>query len=417
VESAWLRLAGPECLWEVGDVRDVQAYFDLIEELDRAGTFDPDQLEVALSELYAAPDAEADGSLQFMTLHKSKGLEFDTVILPGLHRQPKNGDTQLLLWEEVQIDGGAPQLIAAPWVPRHLRDDVPSPYDYLRGLECERSANESARVLYVGATRAIRRLHLVGAVCLDAKNEVKPPVGSFLELLWSTVGGEFLRAAEAPLAPVEQPGSEDFVPKLIRLPAPAIPEMLVARAGMASAANPHEIVRHRDQGSLEASCGTLSHLYMELIAREGETQWQMERLQRLQPAMQSWLQRQGHSAQEAAQGAASVARNLVRTLDSEAGRWVLRSREGGQSEFALATADEHKIATHVMDRTFIEDGQRWIVDYKSAWLGEAADTAALSAFAEQYRAQLERYAGLFVEEGVPVRKAVFFLAHGQLVEL
>ena len=207
------------------------------------------------------------------------------------------------------------------------------------------------------------------------------------------------------------------MPKLIRLPAPAIPDMLVARASMASAANPHEIVRHRDQGSLEASCGTLSHLYMELIAREGETQWKTERLQRLQPAMQSWLQRQGHSAQEAAQGAASVARNLVRTLDSEAGRWVLRSREGGQSEFALATADEHKIATHVMDRTFIEDGQRWIVDYKSAWLGEAADTAALSAFAEQYRAQLERYAGLFVEEGVPVRKAVFFLAHGQLVEL
>jgi ATP-dependent helicase/nuclease subunit A len=417
VESAWLRLAGPECLWEAGDVRDVQAYFDLIEELDRTGTFDPDQLEAALSELYAAPDAEADGSLQFMTLHKSKGLEFDTVILPGLHRQPKNGDTQLLLWEEVQIDGGAPQLVAAPWVPRHLRDDVPSPYDYLRGLECERSANESARVLYVGATRAIRRLHLVGAVCLDARNEVKPPAGSFLELLWSTVGGEFLRVAEAPLAPVEQPGSADFVPKLIRLPAPAVPEMLVASAGMASAANPHEIIRHRDEGSLEASCGTLSHLYMELIAREGAAQWQAERLQGLQPAMQSWLQRQGHSAEEAAQGAATVTRNLMRTLESEAGCWVLRAREGAHAEFALATADEHKIATHVMDRTFIEDGQRWIVDYKSAWLGEGADALALSAFAEQYRNQLERYADLFAEEGVPVRKAVFFLAHGQLVEL
>jgi ATP-dependent helicase/nuclease subunit A len=417
VESAWLRLGGPECLWEAGDVRDVQAYFDLIEELDRTGTFDPDQLEVALSELYAAPDAEADGSLQFMTLHKSKGLEFDTVILPGLHRQPKNSDTQLLLWEEVQIDGDAPQLVAAPWVPRHLRDDVPSPYDYLRGLECERSANESARVLYVGATRAIRRLHLVGAVCLDARNEVKPPVGSFLELLWSTVGGEFLRAAEAPLAPMEQPGSADFVPKLIRLPAPAIPEMLVASVGLASAANPHEIIRHSDQGSLEASCGTLAHLYMELIAREGAAQWHAERLRGLQPAMQSWLQRQGHSEEEAVQGAASVARNLARTLDSEAGRWVLHTREGAHAEFALATADEHKIATHVMDRTFIEDGQRWIIDYKSAWLGEAADTAALSAFAEQYRAQLERYAGLFLGEGVPVRKAVFFLAHGQLVEL
>ena len=83
----------------------MQAYFDLIDQLDAAGNFDPDQLELVLAELYAAPDAEADGSLQFMTLHKSKGLEFDTVILPGLHRQPRNNDASLLLWEEVQIGG------------------------------------------------------------------------------------------------------------------------------------------------------------------------------------------------------------------------------------------------------------------------------------------------------------------------
>jgi len=30
---------------------------------------------------------------------------------------------------------------------------------------------------------------------------------------------------------------------------------------------------------------------------------------------------------------------------------------------------------------------------------------------------LERYAGLFEGDGLPVRKAVFFLAHGKLVEL
>jgi ATP-dependent helicase/nuclease subunit A len=417
VESAWLRLAGPECLWEAGDVRDVQAYFDLIEDLDNADTFDPDQLEIVLSELYAAPDAEADGSLQFMTLHKSKGLEFDTVILPGLHRQPKNTDSQLLLWEDVQIDGDAPQLVAAPWVPRHLRDDLPTPYDYLRGLECERSANESARVLYVGATRAIRRLHLVGAVCLDAKGEVKPPAGSFLELLWGAVGGEFLHAAESPLPPPEQRGSEDFVPQLIRLPEPRMPEILVQSGGVAGGGNPHEIVRGRDQGSLEASCGTLAHLYMEMIAREGIARWNVDRLQQLQPAMRAWLQRQGHNATEADEGAATIGRNLVRTLESEHGRWVLQTRDDAQAEYALATAEESKIATHVMDRTFVEDGQRWIVDYKSAWLGEGVGDAALKAFAEQYRVQLERYAGLFAEEELPVRKAVFFLAHARLVEL
>jgi ATP-dependent helicase/nuclease subunit A len=154
-----------------------------------------------------------------------------------------------------------------------------------------------------------------------------------------------------------------------------------------------------------------------MIAHEGMDRWHAERLQGLQPAMQAWLQRQGHSADEARQGAATVIRNLVRALESEAGRWVLRPRDDAHAELALATAETDKIATHVMDRTFVEDGERWIVDYKSAWLGETADNTALTAFAEQYRAQLERYAGLFAEEGMPVRKAVFFLAHGQLVEL
>jgi len=417
VETAWLRLAGPECLWEAGDVRDVQAYFDLVEKLDKAGMFDPDQLETALSELYAAPDAEADGSLQFMTLHKSKGLEFDTVILPGLHRQPKNTDSQLLLWEEVQIDGGAPQLVAAPWVPRHLRDDLPTPYDYLRGLECERSANESARVLYVGATRAIRRLHLVGAACLDAKGEVKPPAGSFLELLWAAVGGEFQQAAESPLSLPEQRGSEDFMPRLIRLPEPRMPAIFATTGGLAGGGNPHEIVRGREQASLEANCGTLAHLYMEMMAREGVARWSAGRLHQLQPAMRAWLQRQGHGAVDAEEGAARVVRNLVLTLESGDGRWVLQAREEAQAEYALATAVEDKIATHVMDRTFVEDGQRWIVDYKSAWLGGDIADDALKAFAEQYRDQLERYAALFAEEGLPVRKAVFFLAHARMVEL
>lgn len=417
VESAWLRLGGPECLWAAGDVRDVQAYFDLIEKLDMTGAFDPDQLEQALAELYAAPDAEADGSLQFMTLHKSKGLEFDTVILPGLHRQPRNADSPLLLWEEVKIDDDAPQLVAAPWLPHHLRDGMPTPYDYLRGLECERSVNEAARVLYVGATRAIRRLHLVGAICLDAKDGVKPPTGSFLELLWETVGGAFLQAAEMPRAPLESIDNADFAPQLIRLPAPHIPPLLVAEGGMAQGDNPRDLIRNRTQGSLDASCGTLAHLYMEMIARDGIECWSRERLFQLQPAMQAWLHRQGHGSDEADRGAVTIVRHLVTTLESEQGRWVLQPRTGAESEYALSTAEEQKIATHVMDRTFVENGQRWIVDYKSAWLGESADDTTLRAFAEQYRNQLERYAGLFQDEALVIRKAVFFLAHGRLVEL
>ncbi|MDR2874863.1 MAG: UvrD-helicase domain-containing protein [Methylobacillus sp.] len=443
VESAWLRLAGAECLWDAGDARDVQAWFDLVEKQDGAGTLAPDQLEAALAELYAAPDAEADGHLQFMTLHKSKGLEFDTVILPGLNRLLKSDDSRLVLWEEVQIDGEPPQLVAAPLVPRHLRDDTKTPYDYLRGLENERSANESARVLYVGVTRAIRRLHLVGALCVGNKGEIKPANASMLALLWDATNEAFHRAAENPLTPETQTDGGDFTPQLIRLPRPELPRIFSEASPLSHAREKTEEVlplprageacpepcrrgwgegddessrknTRNQQDSLPADCGTLAHLYMEMIANEGAESWSAERLQSLQPAMRVWLRQQGHAAAEADQGSAEVLRNLLMTLASEQGRWVLRARPDAQAEYALARAEAHGISTHVMDRTFVEDGERWIIDYKSARLDDSADFAQA---AEQHRDQLERYAGLFAAEGLPIRKAVFFLAHGRLAEL
>src|SRR3989304_2242748 len=103
-----------------------------------------------------------------MTIHKSKGLEFDTVILPGLDRGSQNNqqDKPLLLWEEVVLPddtrGSVTQLLAAPLIPKISRaDNLPTPYDYIKALEEERAAHENLRVLYVAATRAERKLHLV----------------------------------------------------------------------------------------------------------------------------------------------------------------------------------------------------------------------------------------------------------------
>ena len=47
-----------------------------------------------MEKLFATPDVLADASLQLMTIHKAKGLEFDTVILPGLSRIPSQDDSR-----------------------------------------------------------------------------------------------------------------------------------------------------------------------------------------------------------------------------------------------------------------------------------------------------------------------------------
>jgi ATP-dependent exoDNAse (exonuclease V) beta subunit len=126
---------------------------------------------------------------------------------------------------------------------------------------------------------------------------------------------------------------------------------------------------------------------------------------------------QGHDETAARAGGKRVVQALANTLESTHGRWVLEAREQAASEYALATTDGERVSHHVIDRTFIEDGVRWVVDYKSAGLDDGVAQEKLEQQAERYRPQLERYARLFEHESLPVCKAVFYLAHGKLITL
>ena len=68
------------------------------------------------------------------------------------------------------------------------------------------------------------------------------------------------------------------------------------------------------------------------------------------------------------------------------------------------------MATSVIDRTFVADGTRWIIDYKFS----SPDTSeTIEQFAqrqtEQYQKQLNHYAYLFGQfDSKPVRCALYF---------
>ena len=134
---------------------------------------------------------------------------------------------------------------------------------------------------------------------------------------------------------------------------------------------------------------------------------------------------QGHADAAARDGAARAREALRMTLQSADGRWVLVQRDGAAAELALSSAAGDGVATDVIDRTFVEKGTRWIIDYKTAQkvgtprvlsTGRVGDTA-IETHADQFRPQLQRYARLFADEGLPVRFAVFYAALGRLVEL
>src|SRR4029453_16487421 len=114
----------------------------------------------ALEHLYAPTLPDPAVRIELSTIHKAKGLQFDTVIVPGLERLPRDDERRLLLWT-TQIADGHAGLVVAPLA--NSRGGPGVLYDGLRRQERERLLQERRRLLYVTATRARRWLHLIGS--------------------------------------------------------------------------------------------------------------------------------------------------------------------------------------------------------------------------------------------------------------
>lgn len=431
LEGVWLMLGGPQSLAAPEALHDVEAFFHLLDRLAAARKLSAETLAAHAAELYA-PSDPLGGMLQMMTIHKAKGLEFETVILPGLHRETGGNESSLLLWDEIAGPDGREHLLVAPIKPKGGNGDQPTAYDYLKKLEGERGAHESERLLYVAATRAIRRLHLVGVAVADDKKDdgLKPPAtASLLGLLWPGVARlPFVEALAGMADSVPERSLFDpasFVPPLVRLAESGLAPVQQGVPGMARGGGNIIDGDTPPPGlSLEASVGTLVHRCLELIARQGLAAWPVARLETLAPAYIRWLQHQGHGEAEAVAGTQEALFALKTTLTSEAGRWVLADHAEGDAEQAwssrlsLPGEDGASVQNHVIDRIFVADGWRWIIDYKTVRLAHDEDVeTVLPRRAEDFRPQLERYAGLFAGERLPVRMAIYFPLQGCLLEL
>jgi ATP-dependent exoDNAse (exonuclease V) beta subunit len=440
VEGIWQALGGPRCLQDAGEAQDVTAFFALLDSAEHKGSLDLDRLDEAMAKLFAAPDPKG-GAIQLMTVHKSKGLEFDTVLLPGLHRTLRGNDRGLLLWEEVLLDAAdddsqahlTEALIVAP-LPRRkpAKGAPPSAYDYLQEFEKRRSAHEGQRVLYVAVTRARRQLHLLAKVKpSDKEGEVckAPAKNTALAQLWPALGPQFAMAAEevlmsengataarAIMATTQE--SVQTLPRLVRLAHPVQSATLRIPPGAIKEDAGNNTLATLEEGhSLEAHVGTLVHRHLELIAKDGLNAWLQRDIRQLWPRFQHWLKQQGHDDDAAKAGADKVARHLGTTLQSEAGRWLLSPHQDVSSELALTVSDNGAIRAKVIDRCFIDQGVRWVVDYKTAEPDGDASSTFLTTQIDRYQEQLKGYSDLMGKPQEPVHCALFFTGEGQLVLL
>jgi ATP-dependent exoDNAse (exonuclease V) beta subunit len=399
VEGAWLALGGPACVEDATDLEDAGIYLDALGEAERSGSL-PDlaAFEERLEKLWALPDARAQANdVQIMTIHKSKGLEFDHVIVPGLGRAPRSDDKRLFLWIE-RAGRGAPELLVAP-IEEAGADDDPI-YAWLRKLDAERAGHEAARLLYVAATRAKKRLHLLGDVRIEGEGDAaaprKPNSATLLAKLWPAVEGKFRAAAALAEAREKKPEVRQLPNQdLVRLTSgwrSPEPPAAVSWQAPVEEARVQDAIEFSWAGETARHVGTVVHRWLQRIAEDELNGWSAERVERLRETFGRQLEDRGVQAAEISEAAARVIDALKKTLADERGRWLLGPQREAKSEYRLSAVGKEGLRSYVIDRVFVdENGERWIVDWKTSRHEGAEIEAFLDRERERYRGQMEKY--------------------------
>jgi ATP-dependent exoDNAse (exonuclease V) beta subunit len=416
VRSAWLGLGGGATARSATDLVDAERYFGFLDQHDLGGDLDdPGQLEVLADELFAAPDVEAGDAVQLMTVHKAKGLEFDHVFLPGLDRGLAGETGRLLRWLE-QVGPDGPELIFAPVEP--VGEEKDPLHRALRDLESRRDALEQDRLLYVAATRARERLYLSAGVADDDPETGAPPApprGSPLARLWHTIGHDFLSGRDG--AP-GQAGQAGFAAAVLRRltgdwqrPAPArAPSWTEGPAGeLPSGAG----VEYDWAGRTSRAVGMAVHRMLEIIARDGPHAWPEARLAAAAPLVRVLLAEAGISPPDLDPLSARCMKAIESTLADPRGRWILDAGHGeARSERGISGYVDGRLVQGVVDRSFVDDGTLWIVDFKAGRHEGGGLETFLDREQARYREQLERYAVLLApDHDGPVRLGLYFPQH------
>ncbi len=417
VEDCWLALGGPALLANGAAVDNVYRYFDVLAKHERTGSLDD---VAALETLLDLERVSASGSarLQIMTMHKAKGLEFEHVLLYGLGRRPGSSGRSVLSWFDLPDEHGAERKIISPVGPRVEVDNDPV-HRYIEQAEAAKDRYERGRLLYVACTRARKSLHLLGHAPASPEGCKPPEKQSLLRMLWPAVEEHF-EAAFAPDLVADNQDREAFIAPVLRRfespwSAPAIEPLPGEKTPTEDAAPQEEQVEYYWVGTGARIAGTVVHRWLQVLA-EGRIVGDPA-----DPALRAaltrrWLREMGIDDALHAGIATRVSAALDGILDDPRGRWVLDG--DGQAELALTGLYDGEIEAVIIDRVRIDDGEHWIIDYKTSTHEGGNLQGFLDAEITRYTPQLRKYAKIYAAyTGTRPRCALYFPLLQQFVEV
>lgn len=423
VQGIWQALSGDAVYATPAEQDYCQRFFMALEQLvQNEEALHWQLIEDNIERQYAESTSESSAAVQIMTIHKAKGLEFDTVLLPSLHQRSQTDGRELLNWfDPVDDDGQSPLLIG---LNERGNDQQKTLYSYVRFLKRRQRELESVRLLYVACTRAAKRLYLFSGVKEQAKSGDLVPAGStgLASVIWPTIRDNIQVLDDAGAKPEARP--EIVITELTRVshvkPAAATPEsgLLSTFRGREFDSDPHAAPQ---RNRLEKIVGTVVHTNLEQLVRGQHHNWHLKALDFMRARWQTQLRQRGVSSTDLQQALDAVQRAIRNALTDANAAWIFDAGQHDSAvELPLAVQTATGIKHYIIDRTFVlEDGTRWIIDYKTV-LHETVDD--LAAFDRQksalYQQQLAAYRNAFMQAGEKkVRTGLYFPIQQHFIEV
>lgn len=413
--ALWIALGGMSTVdqTELGDVKTV---FKLLGTHTSTGDLDsPQAFFNALDNLYASPKA---GVVMIMTIHKSKGLEFDTVIIPSLQKNSGRDDVPLFFWQT--ING---RFFMAP---NMGSQDALSPesrlFNFLGSRVKKEHRDELQRIAYVGTTRPRLNLHLLA--CKDMDEIEKGTGNTLLGTLKHVLANDFVEAGDDSAA-LESIGG---VPSKARLDADHV-VVLPTDSFIPAATNEalptenelHDELRETEGDDHRAKVeGIVYHRVVEMIAKDGLENWTVEKAMGKGHAVSALMRREGYPIMDIPAGRDRILSLIATTLKSEKGRWILSRHEEGGQEVQVSGYRNGRWVHRYLDRPFVDGGAYWITDWKCTGCPDAADLEGfLQRISARYRKKMEEYKAVVIEAGVslPVKLGLYLPAVDRFIEL
>ncbi|MDX2345494.1 MAG: 3'-5' exonuclease, partial [Legionella sp.] len=362
------------------DIADLVPFWDKLEQFEQDGLLSELNLfEEALEQLYTKKTESAP--LQLMTIHKAKGLEFDTVILPGLGRRAPAPDKPLLRWLTLPSEHTEDLILISPLNAAH--HDRSALYDYLGELDAEKNKYEQQRVLYVAATRAKQRLYLLDNTETITNNTFRACLKDYPFESISTETAYQTQVATYP--------QRTYLPDAFYTTTPfAAPEKNVNPPSILPVLTPARAL------------GIITHELLEWICTHHpksihDIPWQIS----TQALCALGLPDAQFKAAEQ-----QIKAWITAIYHHPRGQWMIQKHPKEHNEYSLLVFENNRLNTRVIDRVFECDGICWIIDFKT---GEQNT--------EQYQLQLNRYAYYMREHTTyPIRCGLYYLEDAHWVE-